>query len=176
MKSRYWLALASVMSVSVAQAADKDVTMNMVSAEGIGQSAGTISISETEHGLLFTPDLKSFPASGIHGFHVHAQASCEPATENGEKVAAKAAGGHFDPEDTGSHEGPYSDGHLGDLPALYVKDDGTAMTPVLAPRLMKVSEIEGRALMIHAGGDNYSDQPEALGGGGKRVACGVIEG
>ena len=27
--------------------------------------------------------------------------------------------------------------------------------------------------MIHAGGDNYSDHPEALGGGGARVACGV---
>ncbi len=28
--------------------------------------------------------------------------------------------------------------------------------------------------MIHAGGDNYSDTPEKLGGGGARVACGVI--
>jgi len=27
--------------------------------------------------------------------------------------------------------------------------------------------------MIHAGGDNYTDEP-ALGGGGARVACGVI--
>jgi Cu-Zn family superoxide dismutase len=29
-------------------------------------------------------------------------------------------------------------------------------------------------MMIHAGGDNYSDKPKALGGGGKRVACGII--
>ena len=29
--------------------------------------------------------------------------------------------------------------------------------------------------MIHSGGDNYSDEPK-LGGGGARVACGVIEG
>ena len=28
--------------------------------------------------------------------------------------------------------------------------------------------------MIHAGGDNYSDQPQPLGGGGARIACGVI--
>ena len=26
--------------------------------------------------------------------------------------------------------------------------------------------------MVHAGGDNYSDEPK-LGGGGKRVACGT---
>ena len=45
---------------------------------------------------------------------------------------------------------------------------------LLAPRI-KLSEIKGRSLMIHAGGDNYSDDPKPLGGGGARVACGVIE-
>jgi Cu-Zn family superoxide dismutase len=29
--------------------------------------------------------------------------------------------------------------------------------------------------MVHAGGDNYADQPEPLGGGGPRVACGVVK-
>ena len=33
----------------------------------------------------------------------------------------------------------------------------------------------GRALMIHANGDNYSDIPKKLGGGGARVACGVVQ-
>jgi Cu-Zn family superoxide dismutase len=28
--------------------------------------------------------------------------------------------------------------------------------------------------MVHAGGDNYADQPAPLGGGGARVACGTI--
>jgi Cu-Zn family superoxide dismutase len=45
---------------------------------------------------------------------------------------------------------------------------------VLAPRI-KVSDLKGRSLMIHAGGDNYSDSPQKLGGGGARVACGVIK-
>ena len=31
----------------------------------------------------------------------------------------------------------------------------------------------GRALMIHAGGDNYTDNPEN-GGGTGRIACGVV--
>jgi Cu-Zn family superoxide dismutase len=30
--------------------------------------------------------------------------------------------------------------------------------------------------MVHAGGDNHADQPAPLGGGGARVACGVIDG
>jgi len=29
--------------------------------------------------------------------------------------------------------------------------------------------------MIHAGGDNYADQPAPRGGGGARVACGAIK-
>jgi Cu-Zn family superoxide dismutase len=29
--------------------------------------------------------------------------------------------------------------------------------------------------MIHAGGDNYSDHPKRLGGGGARIACGVVK-
>ena len=29
--------------------------------------------------------------------------------------------------------------------------------------------------MIHAGGDNHSDHPKLLGGGGTRMVCGVIK-
>ncbi|EDQ9399748.1 superoxide dismutase family protein, partial [Salmonella enterica] len=46
---------------------------------------------------------------------------------------------------------------------------------LLAPRLKSLSELKGHSLMIHAGGDNYSDNPAKLGGGGARFACGVVE-
>ncbi len=55
---------------------------------------------------------------------------------------------------------------------LTVDEGGKATAPVVAPRL-KLADLTGRALMIHAGGDNYSDQPEKLGGGGARIACGM---
>jgi Cu-Zn family superoxide dismutase len=89
-------------------------------------------------------------------------------------AAAMAAKGHYDPEDTKKHAGPEGDGHKGDLPVLEVAADGTAQVTLTAPRL-KVADAQGRALMIHAGGDNYSDQPKPLGGGGARSACGVVE-
>jgi Cu-Zn family superoxide dismutase len=54
-----------------------------------------------------------------------------------------------------------------------VDAEGSATQPVLAPRL-KLSDLPGRALMLHAGGDNHADHPAALGGGGARIACGVI--
>ena len=41
---------------------------------------------------------------------------------------------------------------------------------------LKLEDVAGRALVIHEGGDNYSDTPKPLGGGGVRMACGVIPG
>ncbi|TWR93469.1 superoxide dismutase family protein [Pseudomonas saxonica] len=173
MKRSLWFGLIGTLVAGTAHAATQDVPMNLVSADGAPQAIGSITISETPYGLLFTPNLKSLPV-GVHGFHVHENGSCEPGVKDGVKGAALAAGGHFDPQKTGKHLGPYADGHLGDLPAVYVTADGMATYPVLAPRLKSLSEIKGHALMIHAGGDNHSNMPKPLGGGGDRVACGVI--
>lgn len=148
------------------------IQMHALTAQGIGQSVGTVHTSETPYGVLFSPNLHGLPP-GLHGFHVHEVGSCMAAEKDGKMVPGGAAGGHYDPAGTKAHKGPYGDGHLGDLPALYVDQAGKSTLPVLAPRL-KLSDLKGRSLMIHAGGDNYSDIPEKLGGGGARIACGVI--
>lgn len=88
--------------------------------------------------------------------------------------AGLAAGGHFDPGHAGKHLGPAGAGHKGDLPALSVADDGKATKVVVAPNL-KLADIAGHAIVIHAGGDNYLDDPKPLGGGGARIACGVVK-
>jgi Cu-Zn family superoxide dismutase len=141
------------------------IPMYLVSADGKGKSIGTIKAEDGICGVLLTPDLHGLPP-GIHGFHIHVNPACG---DNG-----MAAGGHLDPENTGQHDGPYNNhGHLGDLPVLIVDNNGNATLPTLAPRF-KLTAIHGHSLMIHAGGDNYSDIPEKLGGGGARIACGVI--
>ena len=76
----------------------------------------------------------------------------------------------MDPQGTGSHGGPYGDGHLGDLPNLVVLDDGTAGLVLLAPRLT-VADLDGRAIMIHSGADDYTDADP----GGDRAYCGIVE-
>lgn len=153
--------------------AGETVDMHKLTIEGAGEQIGTVTISETDYGTLFTPDLSGLPP-GLHGFHVHEKGNCGPAEKDGKMVAGQAAGGHFDPDKTGSHKGPYENGHKGDLPAIYVDDSGVATHPVLAPRI-KVSDLKGLSLMIHEGGDNYSDTPKELGGGGGRIACGVVK-
>lgn len=167
------LLMVSLAFCGLAQAASEKVDIRLATPEGAGASIGQVTIEETAYGLSFTPQLKELPP-GIHGFHVHANGSCDPKTTDGKVVAAGAAGGHLDPQKTGKHLGPWQDGHLGDLPALYVSADGTATYPVLAPRIKKLSDIKGKALMVHAGGDNHADHPAPLGGGGGRFACGVI--
>jgi Cu-Zn family superoxide dismutase len=148
------------------------VPMNFVTADGVGESVGTVTVSQSPYGLVFTPALTGLPP-GLHGFHLHENPNCAPGKKDGQNVAALAAGGHYDPAKTGHHGYPWGDGHLGDLPALYVAPDGSATEPVLAPRLT-MSDLAGHSLMVHAGGDNYSDHPQPLGGGGARIVCGVV--
>ncbi|MEE4379089.1 MAG: superoxide dismutase [Cu-Zn] SodC [Candidatus Competibacteraceae bacterium] len=154
--------------------AEVTVEINSVSADGIGDSLGTISAVDIEYGLLLTPDLQGLE-HGMHGFHIHENPDCGPGEKDGKMVAGLAAGGHYDPENTGVHKGPYDPtGHLGDLPPLYVDPEGKASIPTLAPRL-KESDLKGRSIMVHVHGDNFSDEPKPLGGGGGRMACGVVK-
>lgn len=172
-----WKTLVVVLSVlllaGAAFAEDLTIKVYLSGEQGVGKEIGTITASDSKYGLILTPQLSDL-APGLHGFHVHDRPDCSHAMKDGKAVPALAAGGHYDPAGTGKHEGPYGSGHLGDLPALYVAADGRATLPVLAPR-MRVADIRGRSLMIHAGGDNYADLPAALGGGGARAACGVIK-
>ena len=164
------IAVCSVLMISSfmsnAFAAQTDVKFYTVLKGDSGKYIGKVHLEDTQYGLLISPDLKQLP-SGLHGFHVHVNASC---ADNG-----MAAGGHLDPTHTGKHLGPYSaHGHLGDLPVLYVTKNGLADVPTLAPRLT-VKQVEGHSIMIHMNGDNYSDVPAKLGGGGARLACGVVK-
>lgn len=158
--------------LSLVSHADMMIKINNVTSEGIGADIGTVTISQTDNGVRFTPDLKGLEP-GEHGFHVHEKPSCEGMEVKGKYAPALAAGGHYDPDSTGRHEGPEGKGHKGDLPKLIVDANGMATEAVIAPRLT-LEELKGHSLMIHSGGDNYSDNPP-MGGGGARIACGVIE-
>lgn len=166
--------LAGVMTTAYA-ADDIVVDMKFATEQGPGESVGTVTITQTEFGAKFSPDIKGLEEPGVRGFHVHAVGSCDATEADGKVTPAGAAAGHWDPEETGSHKGPWADGHKGDLPALYVDPEGSINYPVVAPRISDINELKGLALMIHVGGDNYSDDPLPLGGGGARNLCGVIK-
>jgi Cu-Zn family superoxide dismutase len=168
------LAMMAAVISKPALAADLTVTMRRATQSGTSDVLGTITISGSDHGATFTLHLHGLPP-GPHGFHVHENANCGPTFLNGVLIPAGAAGGHFDPDYTGRHEGPLGEGHLGDLPVLVAQPDGTATQTLTAPRIRNIEVLKGHALIIHFGGDNYKDTPNLDGGGGVRLACGLVE-
>ena len=131
-----------------AASAQEEVKIEMykVTKDGLGPSIGTITAFDTANGFLGLKfNMKGTLPTGGHGLHVHENGSCDPAEKDGVMVPGLAAGGHYDPQGTGKHEGPSGNGHLGDLPVLYVDvdDDGTqsATHTLVAPRL-KLADIK----------------------------------
>lgn len=165
----------AVMALALpALAEELTVKMAKVTQDGTGEPVGTVTISETDGGASFKLALHGLQP-GQHGFHVHENGNCGPTLLNGVRIPAGAAGGHLDPEHVGKHEGPVGEGHLGDLPAVEVEANGTVNQTLVAPRIKDIATLRGHALVIHIGGDNYKDTPTALGGGGGRFACGIVE-
>jgi Cu-Zn family superoxide dismutase len=119
----------------------------------------------------------------FHGFHIHANdlgQPCDPAAAAGPFTNV---GGHWNPGgvDHGSH--------AGDLPTVLVLSDGTAKARSVTGRFAP-GAIDGRAVILHAGPDNYANIPtryeaggvpgpdaasRGAGDAGGRIACGIIE-
>ena len=128
----------------------------------------------------------------FHGLHIHANDT----TTNGDGCIADpaqpsstwfvSADGHWkhDPTELHGH-------HAGDLPSPFVNGDGTARVRFTVDKLT-ASEVVGRAVVLHAGADNFGNVPvgpnadqytagttalaktQATGNAGDRIGCGVI--
>lgn len=122
----------------------------------------------------------------MYGMHIHAVGQCETDSESPDGSDTGdylSSGGHMDSDD---HDHP---SHGGDLPALLVKEDGTASLTVSTDRVTKENLLDedGSALIIHESPDNYGNIPERYapdgpdedslktGDAGGRQACGVFE-
>ncbi|WP_052398977.1 superoxide dismutase family protein [Geomicrobium sp. JCM 19039] len=121
--------------------------------------------------------------AGFHGFHIHEKGICEA---NGADGPFTTAGGHYSPEDV-SH-----DHHAGDMPSLYVNEDGTAQATFMMDRFGAEELIDANvSVMIHEGADNFANIPDRYqssesdapgadeetkkaGDAGDRIGCGVV--
>lgn len=155
-------------SVSVAHAAPGDKATAEIK-DRDGKALGTVTLTETAHGVLLTGELTSLTL-GPHGFHVHAVGKCEP--------PFTSAGGHFNPENRKHGYYEASGSHAGDMPNLHALADGRAIADIMAGSLtlsggaMGVLDQDGAAVVIHAKADDYKTDP--AGDSGDRIACGVV--
>jgi Cu-Zn family superoxide dismutase len=153
-----------------------------------GDALGTASVSEDSFASDATELTVSFTGlePGMYGMHIHAVGQCETDSESPDGSDTGdylSSGSHMDADD---HDHP---SHGGDLPALLVKEDGTASLTVSTDRVTKENLLDddGSALIIHESPDNYGNIPERYapdgpdedslktGDAGGRQACGVFE-
>ena len=126
--------------------------------------AGTVVFTQAGDAVAFVADLDGLEANTNHGFHVHAKGDLSD-------PALAGAGGHYNPTSQ-PHGGPDSPHHhVGDLGNLTADAAGHAH---LAGRLpgVRLSDLVGRSVIVHAKADDYRSQPSGDSGG--RVAGGVI--
>lgn len=134
-----------------------------------GESIGNATFTQGAIGAMMKIEIENLPA-GWHGFHIHSVGTCEAHDH------FKSASGHIGKSDDKEHgylneKGP----EKGDLPNIYVHEDGTAKLELFIPQLdiADMMDEDGSSLMIHINPDDHMTQP--IGGAGDRIACGVIE-
>lgn len=114
-------------------------------------------------------------ASGFHGMHLHDTGLCED--------DFSSAGGHL------NGDSEHGGGHPGDLPSIYINDDGTGEIRSLSDKLSHelLLDDDGAAVIVHEDPDNFAHIPEryapdgpdedtlSTGDAGDRELCGAIE-
>lgn len=121
---------------------------------------GTVRIDGTLRGL----------APGAHGFHIHEKGDCSAPD-------ASSAGDHFSPDGNphGSPRDLLNARHAGDLGNMVAEENGIAEVAVenTEIRMGGADSIIGKAVVVHAGQDDFETQPS--GDAGDPVGCGVIQ-
>lgn len=149
-------------------------------------SLGTVEFRQAEGSLELTVRASGL-TPGFHGLHVHGIGTCEPNSPDPKDPAKvgnfNSAGGHLD------GAGKSHPDHAGDLPWLYVAQDGTASLTVRTDRLRReqLTDADGASLIVHEKPDNGANIParyapggadqesKNAGDSGSRVGCAVIK-
>lgn len=124
--------------------------------------SGTVRFYQTNKGVIVLAEVSGLPKSdGVFGFHIHEGTSCGGNRDDPFADAMQ----HYNP---GGCDHPY---HAGDLPPLF-GNNGSALSLFLTNRF-SVSEVIGRAVIIHSDPDDFKTHPS--GNSGTKIACGIIQ-
>jgi len=146
------------------------MTVSLTGAPTDTDFAGTISVTPEGSGVRIVADVAGVDTDGLHGIHVHENGQCDHEGEGGQHFTS--AGGHFNPSGTEHACPPTDPRHAGDLGNIEVSG-GTGHLELSVSNLT-ADQLNGKALILHAGEDDCKTQP--TGNAGDRLACGVAGG
>lgn len=136
-----------------------------------GSSVSGNAVFTEEDGQIKLTAMISGLTTGVHAMHIHQKADCSSAD-------GKSTGGHWNP--TGAPHGKWGSPegfHKGDIGNLQADANGHAMIMLKTDEWCigcgdKNKDILGKAIIVHAGTDDFTTQPTGAAGG--RVSCGGI--
>jgi Cu-Zn family superoxide dismutase len=150
-------------------AAGQAITVSLQGAPTDSDFAGTLTITPEGNGVRIVADVAGVDKDGKHGLHVHENGQCEHG--EGDKHFT-SAGGHFNPGNAEHACPPTDPRHAGDLGNIDISG-GKGHLELTATNLT-ADQLNGKAIILHAGEDDCKTQP--TGNSGDRIACGVVGG
>ncbi|XLS27978.1 superoxide dismutase family protein [Flavobacteriaceae bacterium M23B6Z8] len=134
-------------------------------------ATGEVTFTEEDGVVSMTADLTGLEP-GVHAIHIHEKADCS-------SPDGKSTGGHWNPTFTehgkwGAEDGKY---HKGDIGNFTADADGNGTISMSTDEWCigcedETKNILGKAIIVHAGEDDFTTQPTGAAGG--RVSCGGI--
>ena len=159
--------LAACSTMNAALHREKTAIAMLAPTEG-NIASGVVNFSQDGDIMQIDIRVDNLKPNSMHGVHIHIVGDCRAPD-------ASSAGGHFNPQGS-SHGGPFSEPrHGGDLGNIQADANGSAAASleITGISLGKNDDsIIGRAVIVHAQGDDLTSQPS--GNAGPRIACGLI--
>ncbi len=133
-------------------------------------ATGEVTFAEVD-GLIALNATLTGLTEGVHAIHIHQTADCSSAD-------GKSTGGHWNP--TNAPHGKWGDAngfHKGDIGNFTADSEGNGSVSMSTNEWCigcgdETKDILGKAIIVHAGTDDYTTQPTGAAGG--RVSCGGI--